>query len=236
MPKRTKPTPPNNLPALRQRLGERTTTLPWRLRPEVPLGRAPATEVEVEEVIETILALIDVVADALTAEQGHQMLREDILKNLKTGAVSRMKVIAAAEAGNAEADIALRELGAEYISRWCQHGDEQEPPPPEIAAFLQRAWFRPPASNPKGWNCADRWLRDITIANLVKISMDLWHLPKSRGHTSKYPERSLSASYLVSLALERSGIMLSEGRVARIFDNRPELVTRMSAFVLISGV
>jgi len=48
---------------------------------------------------------------------------------------ARMQLIAAAEAGDAAADAALRNLAIEYLS-------EHEPMPTELAAYVQRALLK----------------------------------------------------------------------------------------------
>ena len=186
-------------------------------------NKLPVVTLLVAEAVDTIAGWIDRVKDKLESETGRQVLRTTIVEKLRAGAVSRIKVIAAAEAGHQDADLALREFAAECISR-------RQEMPTELAAFVQKALLQPPVSYPSGRNLADTWMRDIGIAVLVQLTMDRWRLPKSRSHISKNPER-LSACYLVGLALVRHGINLGERRVEKIFDGHVRLTERVSALL-----
>jgi hypothetical protein len=180
----------------------------------------PTTLLEAEAV-EVICHWIGRVRDKLDSEAGHLLMRASIVEKLKAGAVPRMKVIEAAEAGCEDADLALRELAAELISR-------HEEMPTELAAFVQRALVQPPVSNPRGRDFVDFWVRDIGIAVLVAMTMERWGLPKSRGRLTR---NRLSASYLVACALGRRGIMLGERRVEKIHDGHLKAAERLSAFL-----
>src|SRR5262249_55400075 len=99
-----------------------------------------------------------------------------------------MQVIATAEAGHQDADLALRELAAEYISR-------REEMPTELANYVQRALMLPPVTYPPGRNIVDTWLRDVGIAVMVSLTMVRWELPASRSHSRKPASKRLSACY-----------------------------------------
>src|SRR5262249_5348731 len=133
-----------------------------------------------------------------------------------------MQVIAAAEAGHQDADLGLREVAAEYISR-------REEMPTELANYVQRALLQPPVTYPQGRNIADTWLRDIGIAVMVSLAMARWNLPASRSHTRKPSSNGLSACYLVALALTGRGHAIRERQVERIHTNHCRLAQRLSA-------
>jgi hypothetical protein len=183
----------------------------------------PATFVEAEA-IETIEHWIDLIAEMLTTDAAHRVLRNHIQELLRRGTLGTMQVIAAAEAGHQDADLALRALATEYISR-----DERMPT--ELANYVQRALMQAPVTFPQGHNVADYWLRDIGVAVLVILVMDRWNLPYSRGRKSKKKTPSLSASYLVSVALVRRRTNIGERQVERIFEARNQLARKISASI-----
>ena len=180
----------------------------------------PASVIEAE-VVETIAHWIDLVAEMLTSEASRLMLRKHIRERLRAGTIPGMQVIAAAEAGHQDADMALRELAAQYISQRTQM-------PTELANYVQCALLQPPVTYPQGRNIADTWMRDIGIAVLVQLTKERWSLPKTRSRLTRNPNR-LSACYLVARALGRHGINLSERRVEKIFDARTQIAARLSA-------
>jgi hypothetical protein len=184
----------------------------------------PATFIEAEAV-DTIVGWIDVVREKLTSDAARRALREHIRERLfRQEAIPRMQVIAAAEAGNRDADLALRELATEYISRRVEM-------PTELANYVQRALMHPPVSDPPGRNIADTWSRDIVIAILVQLTMVTWGVPATRSHHSKKSGR-LSACRLVAVALGRRKHNLTERRVEKIFaDHDGKLVERLSATI-----
>ena len=136
-----------------------------------------------------------------------------------------MQVIAAAEAGDQDADHVLRQLIIECISR-------DEKMPPELKAYEQRALLRAPIGAAPGRNVGDTWKRDLGIAVLVQMTMGKWHLPRTRSRVSKNPA-SLSACYLVGIALGRRGVNLNERGVEKISLGHVEarLAERLSAFL-----
>jgi hypothetical protein len=103
----------------------------------------PATIPEAD-MADTVAHWVDLVAAMLTTEAARLTLRRHIRETLRQGTVPTMRVIAAAEAGHQDADMALREAAAEYISR-------REEMPTEIANYVQRALVirtRPGATSP----------------------------------------------------------------------------------------
>jgi hypothetical protein len=184
----------------------------------------PETIVEAEAV-DTIIHWLDLFEEILTTEAARAVLRNHIRERLfRQEVIPRMQIIAAAEAGHQDADLALRELAAEYISR-------REEMPTELANYVQRALLQPPVTYPPGRNIADTWLRDVAIAMLVRQTMERWGVPATRSHISKKNHR-LSACYLVAIALVRRGHILSERRVEKIFASHPrQLAERLSASI-----
>ena len=76
----------------------------------------PAT-IDEAEAVETISRWIDVIAVGLTSDTSHSLVRDAIRDILRKGTIPLMRVIAAAEAGYRDADLALREEAAECINR-----------------------------------------------------------------------------------------------------------------------
>ena len=95
-----------------------------------------------------------------------------------------MQVIAAAEAGHQDADLALRELAAEYLS-------SREEMPTELAAYVQRALLQPPVTYPPGRNIADTWMRDIGIAVLVQLAKERWKSPEDPKPPHQEPQSAV---------------------------------------------
>jgi hypothetical protein len=183
----------------------------------------PATIIEAEAV-DTIAHWVDLIAETMSADASRQILRNHIRERLlRQQAVPRMQVIAAAEAGHQDADLALRELAAEYISR-------REEMPTELANYVQRALLQPPVNYPQGRNIVDTWVRDIGIATMVTPPLGGGRAPATRSHLSKKSKR-LSACYLVSVALGRRGYNLGERRVEKIFGQHCRVAERLSASI-----
>ena len=181
----------------------------------------PATLLEAEA-IDIIAHWIDLVGQLLTSEASRLVLRKHIREGLRAGTIPRMQVIAAAEAGHQDADLALRELAAEYISR-------REEMSTELANYVQRALLQPPVTYPQGRNIADTWLRDVGIAVMVSLAAVHWSLPITRGHARKPGSKRLSACYLVGLALNKRGYAIHERQVERIYGNHGRLARRLYA-------
>jgi hypothetical protein len=173
------------------------------------------------EAVDTIAHWIDLVAQLLTAEVSRLVLRKHIRERLlQQEAVPMMQVVAAAEAGHQDADLALRELAAEYVSR-------REEMPAELANYVQRALLQPAMTYPRGRNIADTWLRDVGIAVLVALAVDRWHLRVTRNEATRRP----SACFLVAAALHRRGYKIGERQVERIVRAHSRLAQRLSASI-----
>jgi hypothetical protein len=172
--------------------------------------------------IDTVGHWIDLVAQMLTTEAAHLVLRRHIREIVRQGTIPTMQVIEAAEAGHQDADLALRELAAEYLSR-------REEMPTELANYVQRALLQPPVTYPPGRNIADTWMRDVGVATLVLLAVERWrpHLPATRNRASK----RLSACYVVSIALVKRGHNVGERQVERIFGSHGRLARKLSASI-----
>ncbi len=173
-----------------------------------------------DEMVNTVVHWIDIVAAALTSEAGRRVLQHYIRESLRHGTIPTMQVIAAARAGHQGADLAMRELIAEMI-------DRKEDLPTTLAGYAQEAMFRAPTAYPPGRNIADTWMRDIGFAVLVAMAADHWRLPVTRNRTSKHP----SACYIVALALNRRGHNIGERRLERISSDHGKLAERLSASI-----
>jgi hypothetical protein len=183
------------------------------------MTKLPATMPEAD-MVDTVAHWIELVAAMLTTEAARLTLRRFIREMLRQGAIPTMQVIAAAEAGHQDADMALREAAAEYISR-------REEMPTEIANYVQRALVMPPVTYPPGRNLADTWLRDVGIAVIVQLAVERWRLKATRNRASSKP----SACYVVSRALGRHRHNVAERQVERIYGNHERLARRLSASI-----
>ena len=74
-------------------------------------------EAEIDTMVDTVAHWVDHVGAVLTSDAGHLLLRNQIRKMLREGAIETLKVVTAAEQGHQDADFALRELGAEMLDR-----------------------------------------------------------------------------------------------------------------------
>lgn len=179
----------------------------------------PAKRSEEDEMVDKIVVWIDHIAAAFTSESGRIVLRNALRQNLQAGTIQAMEVITAADAGHADADIVLRQLIAEMI-------DRREELSTALAGYTQRALLRDLMAYPKGHNLAATWARDIGIAVLVAITLEMWpYLNLTRGRAAK----RASACSLVHLALSRRGYPLTEWQVARISNNHRSLAARLAA-------
>ena len=185
------------------------------------MSKLPVVPVDEEAAVTTIAGWIDRVAERLTSESARQVLRNHIRDRLlRQEAIPRMQVIAAAEAGNRDADLVLREFAIEYLSRG-------EAMPTEIANYVQRALLKPPVADSPGRNIADTFQRDILICVLVDLAALQWELRATRNPASK----KASAAYLVAIALKRRGIPLGEARVNKIHHSFDAIVRNLSASI-----
>ena len=78
------------------------------------------------EAVPIIAGWIDRVADLMTSEEGRLRLRASLLEKLQAGTIPRMQVIAAADAGDQDADQVLRELDSR-MHRPCDKRSRRRP-------------------------------------------------------------------------------------------------------------
>ena len=129
-------------------------------------------EAEIDTMVDTVAHWVDHVGAVLTSDAGHLLLRNQIRKMLREGAIETLKVVTAAEQGHQDADLALRELGAEML-------DRGEMPNATLRSYLVKALVTAPVPYPPGRNIADTWVRDIGIA--VMVAMVMMHWPYLRS-------------------------------------------------------
>ncbi len=182
------------------------------------MTRLPATFAEAD-MVDTVGHWVELVGEAMTAEAARTTLRNYIRGMLRRGTIPTMRVIAAAEAGHQDADMALREVAAEYI-------DRREEMPTALANYVQRALVMPPVSYPPGRNLADTWLRDVCVAVLVHLVVERWHLRATRNRAS---ERH-SACSVVALALV-GRINVGEQQVERIYREHGLIARKLYASI-----
>jgi hypothetical protein len=176
------------------------------------------------EFVGTIGRWIDRVAALLTSEASRQRLREMIKERLREGSTIAIdQIIAAAEAGHQDADLALREHIAEFID----HNRGELPPLEQLRGYTVKSVLRPPVTYPRGKNIADIWMRDIGIAVMVDLAAERWGMPPTRGRNTEEP----AAAYFVSLALKQRRIKLKEQQVGRIHRELHRLAQRLTASV-----
>ena len=194
-------------------------------RKKSPVTRLPATLFEAEAV-DIIAGWIDMVRDKLDSAEGRRVLRASIAEKLREGAISRMRVIEAAKAGDQDAEAVLRELMVELDSRRADT-------PTEIVEY--RMWLLAGYSpvNSGGRDVGNYWHRDIGIGVLAILAQQTWpSILKTRSHYSKRNDRGLSICLLISTALGRRGINLDERGVETVLGTKLEakLAKRLSFF------
>ena len=178
-------------------------------------------EAEIDMMVDTVAHWVDVVGAMLTSDAGHLLLRNHLRKMLREGVIETLKVVTAAEQGHQDADLALRELGAEML-------DCGGMPNATLRSYLVKALVTAPVTYPQGRNLADTWVRDIGIAIMVSMALMQWpsYLKKAtRNPATKRP----SASTIVALGLRKRGHILTEWQVGRIHGNHNKLAARLSA-------
>jgi hypothetical protein len=178
--------------------------------------------VDEKKMVATVVHWIDLVGQIMTSEAGRLILRRDIHERLRAGTIPTMEVIAAAEGGHQDADIALRRLGVEML-------DRGEMPDAALRNYLQRALVRDIVNYPQGeTNVVDTWTRNIGIAVLVDMARATWGLQVGRSPASGMP----SAAGVVAKGLKIKGFRhLGRSQVARIHREHGELAARLCASV-----
>ncbi|WP_354097139.1 hypothetical protein [Bradyrhizobium sp. S3.2.12] len=163
----------------------------------------------------------DLAHELLQKESSHRFTQARMKALIRQGTIPTVKVIGWANYGAADAHIALLEVAAEMMDR----GEEL---PRTIAGYAIQHLGKPPPPRRKGRDAADNWLRDQCIAVLVALSVERWHqqLPMSRNRASRWP----SACSVVSAALIRRRINVSEKRVEKIFQQFSDLLPAHQAW------
>jgi hypothetical protein len=164
----------------------------------------------------------ELVGGLMTSDAGRRIVREDICKRLQAGTLETAWVIAAANAGHQDADLALRAFASTFMDqgRWNEL-------PEQVRGYAVGALLVAPTTYPRGKNIVDTWTRDIGIAVMVKLVSVSWTLPATRSLSTEAP----SASYFVALVLHRRGFKLKEQQVARIYRDHTKMAERLAASV-----
>jgi len=171
------------------------------------------------EVVGVIDHWYSLVAELMTSEAGRRIMREDICRRLQAETLDVSAVIAAANAGHQDADLAIRAYAATFADegRW-------EALPRQIQGYMVGAMLRAPTTYPRGKNLIDTWTRDIGIAVLVDLAATRWSLPPTRGGSTEAP----AASYFVGLVLSKRGHKLKEQQIGRIHRDHNKLAARLA--------
>ena len=175
-------------------------------------------EAEIDTMVDTVAHWVDHVGAVLTSDAGHLVLRNQMRRMLREGTLETLKVVTAAEQGHQDADLALRELGAEML-------DRGEMPNATLRSYLVKALVNGTGPLPAlTKHC--RHGRDIGIAIMVALVMMPWpHLRVTRNRATKRP----SASTIVALARRKHGHSLTEWQVERVSGDHNKLAGRLSA-------
>jgi hypothetical protein len=175
----------------------------------------------IHEMVETVASWIDLVADRLTSEYAHEKLQAYWAAEIGRGALSAMGVIEAAERGNGDADRAIRMVIADAI-----HGNRYDGLPPEVRGYHLKVLLRDePGNSQAGRSYNDSYSRDLTISMLIAcVVVHWWPLLKAtRNPASKKP----SAATVITLALKKRGVTLTEKRVNTIYGDFAKIVPRL---------
>jgi hypothetical protein len=170
------------------------------------MRQLPVT-VDENVMVETVAHWFDLTAELLSTENSRRYMQAQLKRLIRQGTIEAARVIAWANDGWADADIALRQVCSEML-------DEGERPPATIAGYAAVALNRPAVARRKGGDAVDNWLRDQCITVLASMAVERWypHLPLTRNRASKKP----SACSVVSQALGKRRINIAERRVEKI--------------------
>jgi len=164
--------------------------------------------------VETVAHWFDLAAELLSTENSRRYTQAQLKRLIRQGAIEAARVIAWANDGWADADIALRQPCSEMIDR----GEEL---PKTLGGYSVTALNRAPVARRKGGDAVDNWLRDQSITVLVSVAVERWYpLPPTRNRASKKP----SACSVVSQALIKRRINIGERRVEKIFKEYADLL------------
>jgi hypothetical protein len=200
-------------------------------KPRTPtLTRLPATFAEAEEagIIATIERWYPRFADKLNSEAGHELVQDDMVRQLERGEGASLPVayiVAMADAQHPPADHALRIFIHAAID-----ADRFNDLPLQVRAYAQRALTRPPL--PVGYpsnrsQVINDFTRDIAIPFLIDQIVLRWPaVPKLHSSQTRH-----SAACLLALIFTRHGMVLHEQQVRRIYKRRPTIHLRLAKFL-----
>jgi len=172
------------------------------------------TTVDENVMVETVAHWFDLAVELLSTENSRRYMQAQLKRLIRQGTIEAARVIAWANDGWADADIALRHLCGEMIDR----GEEL---PKTLGGYSVTALNRAPVARRKGGDAVDNWLRDQCITVLVSVAVERWYpLPPTRNRASKKP----SACSVVSRALGKRRISIGERRVETIFKEYADLL------------
>jgi hypothetical protein len=171
------------------------------------MTQLPAT-VDENVMVETVAHWFDLATELLSTENSRRYMQALLKRLMRQGTLDTARVITWANAGSADADIALRELCGEM---W----DRGETPPATLNGYGVVALKQPQVARRRGGDDVDNWLRDQSITVIVSRAVECWypHLPLTRNRASKKP----SACSVVSQALIKRRINIGERRVEKIY-------------------
>jgi hypothetical protein len=133
----------------------------------------------------------------LHPEAGRAFLRRLMKQAALGNAFAMDDLVAVADAGWDDADIALRELIAEFVNR-------NEPLPAVLAAYNIRALNPSRAPRARGPKPATNTLQDITIITLLTELVERFHLRPTRYQLGRRTRSS--ACSIASVALTEAGL------------------------------
>ena len=166
------------------------------------------TTVDENVMVETVAHWFDLAAELLSTENSRRYMQAQLKRLIRQGTIEAARVIAWANDGWADADIALRQLCSEMIDR----GEEL---PKTLGGYSVMALNRPPVARRKGGDAVDNCLRDQCIAVLVSVAVERWYpLPLTRNRASKNP--SICSVVSQALLKRKPKISIGERRVEKI--------------------
>ena len=148
----------------------------------------------------------------MTAEASHEWLEAALWKFLQQDIdrVSRMNIIAAADAGDQVADAALGRLYHDLM-------EGRQTPPPSMISYEARARKRGGLTRKAGrYTKYDNWRRDVGVACLIYLVAYRFRLSPTRGRESRR-ERPPSGASIVRLVLRKRSTKISESRLNNIW-------------------
>jgi hypothetical protein len=165
-------------------------------KPLMLIGPAAPTK---QQMLDQTVEGLDRILPKMNSKWGRQQLRQALRDAVRGGTLSRLQVINAAEAGFAEADLALREEFVEIRERG-------EQVPLSLGGYMQRAVLRAPGGRGRGNELLEDFARNMAVCILVIFVRVSWKQTRGRAFD------------IVSEALGKRRITLSARRVENIFN------------------